>query len=286
MKSALAENTIKVTEELFGPAGIFEQIDLREAAQIRGDAGLEEQRALTDSLVEISRTLTEEVQQEFIAASQKANRLIEERRLYTNGLAAVAGALLIGVVLVVVERQFNSRISKLTTRVLAIAKGQKDPGAADTINDELGAMGAALEVFKRNSAELRAANDTLARRNTIIQQLGTRLETVLDTASSGIIAFDVHGRIVLANRPARHFLGGISDQTPFDRPQEVRFLEREDLSLLDASSDPINRVIAGQILNHEIALMERIGQPDGRYVRLTSNRVGDPDLECAHGSGH
>ena len=37
-------------------------------------------------------------------------------------------------------------------------------------------------------------------------------------------------QIILANRPARHFLGGISLQTPFDRPTGVRFLDREDLA--------------------------------------------------------
>jgi signal transduction histidine kinase/HAMP domain-containing protein len=274
-KTALARLTIGMTNDMFNPDGVFDQIASHQDAIVKVEAGIKEQQTLETQLQEDSRSLSEETQQAFIAASKNANASIASTRLYTNMVAALVGLLIIGLILFVVERQFSSRIRKLTGRVLAIADGKPDTGAPDEFNDELGAMGDALEVFKRNASQLRDANETLAHRNVEVQQLGTRLETVLDTASSGIIAFDNEGQIILANRPARHFLGGASEATPFRRPAEVTFLDREDLSSLDASSDPINRVIAGQILHQEIALMKRAGRGDGRYVRLTSNRVED-----------
>jgi signal transduction histidine kinase/HAMP domain-containing protein len=276
-KSALARYTIVVTNDLFGPEGIFGQIDIYSDAKAQGSAALEKQQTLTSRLLEISQSLTNDAQEAFVATNQQANALIARARLYASLMAVLVGLLIIGLILFVVERQFNARIRKLTDRVLAIASGRPDPGTPDDANDELSAMGDALEVFKGNAAELRDANETLTQRNAQVQQLGARLETVLDTASSGIIAFDAEGQIILANLPARHFLGGISAQTPFSRPAEITFLDREDLSQLDASSDPLNRVIAGKILQNEIALMNRPGREQGRYVRLTSNRVDDAE---------
>ncbi len=276
-QTALAERAIATSDIMLGTDGIFDQIARLQNARAEGQAGLDEQKVLTDGLLELARGQTEGTYQDVVAASQQAQALVVRARTATILITGLASLLIIGVLVIVVERQFNRRIGRLTRRVLAIAKDEPDVvGAVPEGNDELSAMNGALEVFKSNAAALRDANASLAMRNSEVRQLGTRLETVLDTASSGILAFDKEGRIILANRPARHFLGGISDPAPFDRPPDVTFLDRENLAPLDASSDPINRVLAGQILNHEIALMERVGVGDGRYVRLTSNRVEDP----------
>ncbi len=275
VKSALAGLALKMTNDLFGPDGFFDQIGIYQETRTASDAAVEKQQILAARLLAASQSLTEVAQTEFVATSKQANDLVARTRTYTNLMAALVGLLIIGVLFFVVERQFNTRIRHLANRVLAIANDQPDQGATDRRNDELSAMDDALEVFKNNASDLRSLNETLASRNAEVQQLGARLETVLDTASSGIIAFDEAGQIILANRPARHFLGGISDETPFSRPAEIVFLDRENLSPMDASSDPMNRVIAGQTLNHEIALMKRAGRFDGRYVRMTSNRVDD-----------
>lgn len=274
-QSNLAALAFNMSNVMFSSEGVFDQVELLQTVQNQSDGLLEEQRDLTNRLLGLTHTVTESAQNELVASSKKSSDVVRQTRLSILLITALAGLLIIGVILLVVERQFNRRIALLTRRVLSIAGGKADPGAPVHGDDELSAMGDALEVFKRNAAELREANLSLEQSNAEIQQLGARLETILNTTTSGIIAFDAKGQIILANLPARRFLGGVASEEPFQRPSQIKFLDRENLAPLEASSDPINRVLAGQILNHEIALMDRAGGGDGRYVRLTSNRVED-----------
>ncbi len=273
----LASTAIRLNELQFGQSGIYELFEARDLAAVNAQNIVSDRQALTTSLLSTTQNLVEDLQRDVVTASNAATNLLTRTRLYLVATSALAAILIMAAIMFVVERQFNRRISKLTRRVLAIADGDDDVGAAVAGNDELSAMNDALAIFKQNAAELRDANQTLATKNTQIRQISGRLQTILDTTSSGIIAFDDVGQIILVNKPARHFIGGISDAAPFERPRDLKFLNREDLSPLDESSDPINRVIAGQNLNNEIALMERAGGGDGRYVRITSNRVDTTD---------
>lgn len=274
-QSNLARFAFQMSNALFSSEGVFDLVELLQTVQNQSDGLLAEQRDLTNRLLGLTHTVTESAQKELVASSKKSGDVVRQTRLSILFITAIAGLLIVGVILLVVERQFNRRIGVLTRRVLSIAGGKADPGAPVHGDDELSAMGDALEVFKRNAAELRKANLSLEQSNAEIQQLGARLETILDTTTSGIIAFDNQGRIILANLPARRFLGGVATEEPFSRPSQIKFLDRENLAPLDASSDPINRVLAGQVLTQEIALMDSEEGGDGRYVRLTSNRVED-----------
>ncbi|MDA8747724.1 ATP-binding protein, partial [Litoreibacter sp.] len=274
---SMARYAITLNDIMFGSDGVFAQIERFDMAKARVSTIVEQQQLLADQLLLSSQNLVEDAQSDVAAANDVADELIQSTRIYVLVVAALVSSLVIAAIVFVIERQFTRRIVQLTDRVISISKGEEDTGETLTGNDELSAMSDALVVFKQNATELREANDILAQRNDEIWQLSGRLETILDTTSSGIIAFNDTGQIILANLPARHFLGGISLEVPFDRPKGVTFLDREDLSPLDASADPINRVIAGQTLNNEIALMQRAGQGDGRYVRISSNRVEDAE---------
>lgn len=61
----------------------------------------------------------------------------------------------------VVERQFNRRMTKLTTATLAIAEGDVDFSVDVRGKDELGAVANSLRVFKKNALELRRSNKEL-----------------------------------------------------------------------------------------------------------------------------
>lgn len=274
-QTELAARAIAIADIMFGDQGVFEQVTNLKDVQNRVLNNLETQETLTNQLVTLTQLLTSDARAHLIANSAASGELVQSTRVTTAVITTIAGILIIGVIIFVIERQFNRRISALIDRMLAIAAGRSDPGLPLKGRDELSAMSAALEVFKENAANLREANTSLEQSNEEIRQLGGRLRTILDTATSGIIAFDNDGQIILANRPARHFMGGISENTPFFRPPTVKFLNPEDLAPLEDSSDPINRVLAGQILNQETALMQRAGVGDGRYVRLTSGRVDD-----------
>ena len=58
----------------------------------------------------------------------------------------------------IIERQFNLRIKRLTSAVSAIAAGDLDHPIPITGRDELGEMAGALVIFRRNAEELRRSN--------------------------------------------------------------------------------------------------------------------------------
>lgn len=109
-----------------------------------------------------------------------------------------------------------------------------------------------------------------------------QLRAVLDTTVNGIIGLDRDGVVAVINPSARHMLGGKSESTPFKWPENIKFLDIIDLHPLDASSDPVNRALAGQTLTGETHLMTRQGDDQNRYVRVSSAKVNDPasDLRC------
>lgn len=102
------------------------------------------------------------------AASHDADKAaIDFREDLTGALAVMAITitivlLVLGAVwILVVERQISRRMSSLTDSVSAIAEGDNAVPVDVTGHDELGKMGAALEVFKSNATELRRSNEEL-----------------------------------------------------------------------------------------------------------------------------
>ncbi|WP_299500631.1 ATP-binding protein [uncultured Roseobacter sp.] len=134
-------------------------------------------------------------------------------------------------------------------------------------------------------AILAAVNTTRTRFSDVNSDLGAaseQLRVVLDTTMNGIIGLDQHGVVDVINPAARHMLGGKSQQTPFQWPERIKFLDIVDMRPLDASSDPINRALAGQVLTGETHLMTRDGHHENRYVRVSSALVEDEasNLRC------
>lgn len=104
------------------------------------------------------------------------------------------------------------------------------------------------------------------------------LETVFNAVTSGIVAFDMEGRIVRINNRARHFLGGVSDPLPLSWPPTIEFLDVETSQPLDGRANPLNRVLAGNSLRGETHLMRRLhASEDKRFVRIDSAKVDSND---------
>ncbi len=123
---------------------------------------------------------------------------------------------------------------------------------------------------------LGAHNDitTLQREKLSTSAFHDELEIIFNAATSGIIALDADGRIVRINNTARHMLGGVSDKTPMDWPENIQFLDAESLKPLDNSANPLRRAMSGHQIRNETHLLTRV-QPgeDRRYVRVGSSVV-------------
>ena len=100
------------------------------------------------------------------------------------------------------------------------------------------------------------------------------LETVFNTVTSGIVAFDSQGLIVRINNRARHYLGGITATEPFNWPKNIEFIDGNSLQPLDPGTNPIQRILSSKALKQKSHLMRRAQDGDNfRYVRLESAQV-------------
>ena len=99
------------------------------------------------------------------------------------------------------------------------------------------------------------------------------LGNIFDAVSGAIIGLDVDKNILMINDAGRHMIGGRADETPFEFPSGIVFLNPEDLQPLESSHDPIARALIGHKIGGEVHLMMRGGSQNTRYVRVSSALV-------------
>lgn len=144
-----------------GESGLFENIRTVHLLEAQFNethtSQLNEIKILSDSI----NTIVETIQEEVKASTSEFNKIL-------STIIASLIILGVGVVLVimlanylVVERQINNRMHKLTSAVLDIAGGKHDREVDVKGQDEIGKMAASLEVFKMNAIELQRSNTEL-----------------------------------------------------------------------------------------------------------------------------
>lgn len=106
-----------------------------------------------------------------------------------------------------------------------------------------------------------------------------RLKTVLDTTDAGIIALDKQKQVIEINLAGRHMLGLYDEELPFVWPNNIKFLDTDQLQPLEARNDPIERAMRGETLRAETNLMTRAQGSSQRYVTVSSALLSDPKSE-------
>lgn len=111
-----------------------------------------------------------------------------------------------------------------------------------------------------------------------IASVRDELEVVFNAATSGIVALDVHGRIVRINSQARELLGGVATDPPFAWPSDIQFFDRDAIAPLSHSDDPLRRALSGHSLRGETHLLGQAQTGKGqRYVRVKSTHLDDAE---------
>lgn len=113
------------------------------------------------------------------------------------------------------------------------------------------------------------------------QALSSRLTAVMNAAESGILGFTRDRQVAVANPKALHILGGLDRNPPFDWPDEIKFVDPDDMNPFTAGESPIERALSGKTLKLESAIMTRKKAVDPRYVRLSSAKLDEaesPDI--------
>ncbi len=132
-------------------------------------------------------------------------------------------------------------------------------------------VGLVLMVYSYMNLRGRRLADTL---NAQTQAVSSRLTAVMNAAESGILGFNRENWVAVANPKALHILGGLDRPLPFAWPEDIKFVDPEDMAPFDASRNPVLRALAGQTLKVEICDHD---PQKGRRSALC------PHFECATG---
>jgi PAS domain S-box-containing protein len=132
-------------------------------------------------------------------------------------------------------------------------------------NDEIWTLASVVDISERRKIALQ------------LRSSKHRLETVLDTATNGIIAVADEGQVQIINPAARQMLGNTDAVLPFQWPHTIRFLDATDLRPLEGVATPVSRALAGERLEDEVFVLCGGGHRNYRYVRVSSAPAQEED---------
>ena len=148
-------------ELIFGSAGIVDNLKSHIDLQVRFEEIRQRQSNVSQEISTIIKSIVSDTRSHITQSSSKfsATLLRTVLVLVLTGLLVVLTIALTAYI--VIERQFNQRMSKLTESVLAIADGDVERKVDIEGSDEIGLMASALSVFKDNAKELLHSNREL-----------------------------------------------------------------------------------------------------------------------------
>jgi signal transduction histidine kinase/CheY-like chemotaxis protein len=211
----------------------------------------------------------------------------QAQRFNTNILLAVTLLALISSFLIVwlyVGRNIVARLTHLSGAMLTIAAGRRETAVPVTGTDEVGAMGRAVEVFRRNAIELdqllaeRADAATklekiVEQRTAELQRRGAVLRVTFDNMEQGVLMFDRELKLAAWNRQITELLE-LTETFLTEEPHFSDFLrflaQRGEYGAVDVDAE-VRRLTAGSSRHYS---SERI-RPNGRILEIRHSPLPD-----------
>jgi len=151
-------------------------------------------------------------------------------------------------------RRITGPIAELAESTRRIRSGDFSARVELSANDELGVL---VDSFNSMAAGLEDARDATLKSNEVLQEINRRLDlerrllsTVLESVTTGVLAFDANGRITVANPAARSLLALGENDMSLERLRQRPELERlvsllEDAVRGSAPSSPRELILSG-----------------------------------------
>ena len=161
--------------------------------------------------------LVEQQAKDAAAVSARAAEQIRSGRILLIALSIVALVAAGLIAWLYVGRNIVSRLAHLSSAMLAIAAGRRESAVPVTGADEIGAMGRAVEVFRRNAVELdqllaeRAdaaikLEKIVEQRTAELQRRGEVMRVTFENMEHGVLIFDREMKLVAWNRQITELL--------------------------------------------------------------------------------
>jgi signal transduction histidine kinase/DNA-binding response OmpR family regulator len=161
--------------------------------------------------------LVEQQGKDAAAVSARAAEQIRSGRILLIALSIMALVAAGLIAWLYVGRNIVSRLARLSSAMLAIAAGRRESAVPVTGADEIGAMGSAVEVFRRNAVELdqllaeRAdaaikLEKIVEQRTAELQRRGEVMRVTFENMEHGVLIFDREMKLVAWNRQITELL--------------------------------------------------------------------------------
>ena len=240
-----AQDTLKsgfasIREVIFGDDGVSKlALQLQTLRRTLSDQSLKENGLIaaistnSDDLVLAART---RVNDAALSLEATANRLI-----VSLAAASIASLIVFWFAnFLIVEKQINQRMSRLTQAVSAIAANESDYVVDVDGNDELGDMAHALETFKSTAEELRRSN--------------TELEKFAYVAAHDL-------------RSPLRAIQDLAEWTIEDKENQFSEEGRENMSLLQKRVDRLNRLLS------DLLAYSRVGKESQDRTQISLPKI-------------
>lgn len=160
-RQELADAYRTMRDLIFGDQGMLVEIDIWQTRAAELSTLIEAQLGPIENLSALSTEITVRARQN-IEDTRNDLTAASGRMIWVLTITDIATLLtIIPTVALLVERQINRRMAKLTKGVLTIAGGDTEHVVDVSGEDELGKMAKALDVFKSNANELKRSNAEL-----------------------------------------------------------------------------------------------------------------------------
>src|SRR5947209_8576933 len=283
----LRKNLIGLYEQLATMAGQTGIVDVR-ARELRRQQEAQLAFAATQSeAVKLKHAvdgLVEQQGKDAAAVSARAGEQIRSGRILLIALSIIALVAAGLIAWLYVDRNIVSRLARLSSAMLAIAAGRRESVVAVSGADEVGAMGRAVEVFRRNAVELdqllaeRAdaaikLEKIVEQRTAELQRRGEVMRVTFENMEHGVLIFDRRMKLVAWNPQVaellelpKTFLAGEPHFSDFIRFQA----ERGEYGDIDVDSE-VQR-LAAEAARHYLTERTR---PNGTIVEIRHNPLPD-----------
>lgn len=228
--------------------------------------------SLSDELTKVVEVIVGDTQQDISSATLQARHVRKSSSVILILIASLSLASSVLIVWLYVGRNLITRLTALSSSMLAIANGNLRTPLPETISkDEIGHMAEALATFRDTAIEVEENNLR------DIEQARRRLVDAIENSSEGFVFFDEKDRLVICNTRYRKLLHSGTDFEiqPGTKFETIVRTAAEKGHIVEAQGR-VEEWVAERMTLHQDPGEPRIQQRSGgQWILITERRTGD-----------